>query len=34
MSCWFSGPTISVTDAIMKNTSPMVNSTWSSSVAR
>ena len=23
-----------VTDAIMKNTSPMVNSTWSSSVAR
>jgi ABC-type nitrate/sulfonate/bicarbonate transport system ATPase subunit len=34
ISCWFSGPTISVTAAMMKNTRPMVNSTWSSSLAR
>ena len=27
VSGWFSGPTISVTDAIVMNTSPMVNST-------
>ena len=34
VSGWVSGPTTSVTPAIITNTRPMVNSTWSSSGAR